>query len=136
MTMETFNFPYHSVSTNNPETGFRGQLGGNYMFTSEPTDPDQRTFVLNFSLMKFFTTVDPEDGTDTGTLDETIEPELNMFSLIKFYQRHKLYKSFLYAHPVHGTLEVKFNKPLNEKEPTKGGTGAVTDFTVELVEIP
>ena len=59
-----------------------------------------------------------------------------MINLIKFYQRHKLYKSFHYDHPVHGLLEVKFNKPLKEEDGLEGGNGVVKDFSIELIEIP
>lgn len=127
--METFDFPYHSIKTENPESGFRGQFGQGYVFTTEPTDPDQRKFTLNFELMKFYLN-------DSAELDETISPTLNMLALIKFYQRHKLYKSFNYAHPVHGLLEVKFNKPLIEEEVMRGGFGIVKSFSLELIEIP
>jgi hypothetical protein len=129
MPLETFNFPYHTFNTENPESGFRGTLGGSYVFTAEPTDPDQRKFILNFPTMKYFTDED-------GVVDETINPTLNMFALTKFYLAHKMYKSFHYTHPVHGLLEVKFNKPLVEPDVLVGGGGAVKSFTVELIEIP
>lgn len=129
MALEVFNYPYHSTQTENPESGFRGVMGKSYIFTAPPTDPDQRKFVLDFTTMKFF--LDSE-----GDLTEDTEPEINMYNLINFYQRHKLYKSFQYQHPVHGLLEVKFNKPLMEPYVLPGGTGAVKAFTVELIEIP
>lgn len=129
MALEDFDFPYHSFSTENPESGFRGTMGGSYVFTSEPTDPDQRRITLNFSTMKYY--VDEDDE-----ITEDIEPQLNMFRLINFYQRHKLYKSFHYQHPVYGELEVKFNKPLVEPEVVPGGFGAVKAFAIELIEIP
>lgn len=127
--METFDFPYHSQSTENPESGFRGSMGNSYIFTAEPTDPDQRKFTLNFATMKYFTD-------ENGVLDDSIQPQLNMLALINFYQRNKLYKSFHYVHPVYGELEVKFNKPLTEPDVTPGGFGTVKAFTVELIEIP
>lgn len=126
--METFNFPYHSVETENPESGVRLKLGGSYTFTAPPSDPDQRVVTLTFPTLKFFT--DP-----SGNLDPNIQPTLNMYSLIQFYQRHKLHKSFMYNHPVHGDMEVKFNKPLKEPSSLPGGTGAVKEFSVEFIEI-
>ncbi len=128
MALETFNFPYHVVETTNPESGYRGQLGGSYTFTSPPTDPDQRVFNLSFPVMKFF--VD-----SLGVPDALISPEVNMMALIRFYQTHKLHQSFIYNHPVHGQLEVKFNKPLVEPAGIPAGGGAVEKFTVELIEI-
>lgn len=128
--VETFDFPNHGVPvTDNPDSGFRVQMGGSYTFAAPPTDPDQRVFTLTFNGMRFFLNEDDE-------LDETIQPQVNMFNLIKFYQRHKLHKSFIYAHPVHGTLEVKFNKPLKEEGVLAGGFGVVKEFPVELIEMP
>lgn len=130
MALETYNFPFFIIEGDNPESGTRVQLGGGYVFTSEPSEPDQRTFVLNYETMKFF--VDPI----TGEVDETVNPTYNMYNLIKFYQRHKLYKSFHFYHPYHGQLECRFNKPLKEPKGMKNGNGAVEGFQVELIEIP
>lgn len=129
MALETFNFPYHTVETTNPESGYRGQFGGSYIFTTPPTDPDQRQFTLHFKAMQYFTNID-------GDLDPFINATYNMKALSDFYGVHKLWKSFLYNHPVHGLLECKFYKPLKEPEGLEGGFGATKEFTVELVEIP
>lgn len=129
MPLNSFDFPYHTVETENPESGFRAQFGGAYTFTSPPTDPDQRLFTLHFPTMKYFLD-------ENGQLDETIRPEINMYRLIKFYQQHKLHASFLYSHPVHGMLECKFQDPLKEPEGIPGGNGAVKEFTLRFVEIP
>lgn len=126
--METFDFPFHLFSTDNPESGTRVQFGSSYVFSAPPSSPDQRTITLNFATMKFFLT--------GGVLDDTVEPEINMLRLIKFYQRHKQWKSFLYNHPVHGTLVCKFSTPLKEPKGIPGGTGAVEAFEVQLIEIP
>lgn len=129
MALATFNFPYHSFNTENPESGFRVQFGSSYIFSVPPSDPDQRIFTLTFPAMQFFTN-------NADELDINIQPERNMFTLIKFYQEHKLHKSFKYQHPVHGLLEVKFNKPLKEEDVEKGGYGIVKEFSIELLEIP
>lgn len=129
MALEVFNYPYHTVKTENPESGLRIQLGKSYVFTAPPTDPDQRKITLNMKGMQYFTDID-------GELDDSVKATRNMFNLIKFYQRHKMYKSFQYNHPVHGVLVVKFNQPLVEEEPVPGGSGVVKDFSIELIEIP
>lgn len=130
MALDTFDFPYHLVETQNPESGTRIQLGGSYVFSSPPESPPQRTFVLSFPMMKFF--LNP----GTGLLDATIEPKYNMLALIQFYQAHLLHESFLYQHPVHGVVEVKFGKPLIEPKGKPGGIGATEAFEVEFIEIP
>lgn len=128
MALEVFDFPYHTFKTDNPP-GISVKLGGSYTFSTPPADPDQRVFTLTFKGMCYFTDID-------GTLTEYTQPQRNMFNLIKFYQRHKMYKSFQYTHPVHGLLEVKFNKPLQEESVLEGGFGIVKEFSVELLEIP
>lgn len=129
MALANFDFPYHTVKTDNPDSGFRVQLGGSYVFSAPPTDPDQRLFTLTFDGLKYFT-----DG--LGALDETIQPQINMYAMIKFFQTVKLYQSFHYTHPVHGLLEVRFNKPLSEEVVMAGGFGVVKEFSIELIEIP
>lgn len=127
--METFNFPFHTVETENPESGTRIQLGNSYVFSAPSSDPDQRTIKLGFSGMQFFWDLNDE-------LDSTIQPLRNMLNLINFYKSHKLNKSFLYNHAVHGQMEVKFSKPLKEPSVVTGSKGVVEDFEVELLEIP
>ena len=127
--METFNFPFHTVETENPQSGFRVQFGQSYVFTAPPTAPDQRTFTLHFPTMKFYTN-------ETGQLDQIKNPKINMYTLIKFYHAHKLHQSFKYDHPVHGPLICKFQNPLKEPEGIAGGNGTVKEFTVTLIEIP
>lgn len=129
MALDVFDFPYHTVETENPDSGTRGQFGGSYLFTAPPTDPDQRIFTLHFPTMKFF--LDEE-----GDIDSTVNPSYNMKRLIDFYIAHKTHASFRYDHPYHGTLEVKFYKALKEPEGIPKGNGAVKEFTLQFVEIP
>lgn len=129
MALQDFDFPYHTVETKNPESGYRGQFGNSYVFTATPTDPDQRVFTLEFPTMKFFT--DSE-----GAIDNAINPQYNMMTFIEFYQAHKLHTSFTYDHPVHGSMECKFFQPLVEPKGIPGGDGAVKEFTIQIVEVP
>ena len=127
--METFNFPFHTVETENPESGFRAQFGGSYVFSTPATDPDQRKFTLTFPGMQFFLN-------GTGYPEATSNPTYNMKTLIDFYTSHKMHTNFLYDHPVHGQLVVKFLKPLSEPETLPGGSGMTKSFRVELIEVP
>lgn len=124
-----FDFPYHTVETENPESGFRGQFGNSYTFTSAPTAPDQRLFTLDFPAMKFF--VD-----ENNQVTDLVNPQYNMYALIKFYHNYKLHKTFTYNHPVYGPVLVKFQKPLKEPKVMAGGFGVTESFTVQLVEVP
>lgn len=124
-----FDFPYHTVETENPESGFRGQFGNSYVFTAAPSAPDQRLFNLNYPAMKFFTD-------QNGVVTDLVQPQINMFAMIKFYQNYKMHKTFTYNHPVYGPTLVKFFKPLKEPEVLPGGFGITKAFTVQLVEVP
>lgn len=126
--MQTFNFPYHTQSTEYPESGTRVQLGSGYIFTSPPNGPDLRRFNLKFEAMKYFTN-------ELGAIDLTQKPEINMAVLENFYKTHKLHKTFIYPHPVYGNVQVKFYSPLKIPEGIVGGNGVLKDFTLELIEI-
>lgn len=128
MALANFDFPMHSVTTRNPESGFRGQFGNSYSFTSEPTAPDQRVFGLKFPALKYYFT--------DNVIDASVNPQRNMKAMIDFYQTHKLHTSFHYDHPVYGQLEVRFNKPFEEPEVALGSGGVCLNVEVELVEIP
>lgn len=127
--MAQFNFPYHTVETENPDSSVNVQFGNSYVFTTPPNAPDQRIFTLHFKAMKYFLN-------GAGQLDENVYPDINMFRLTKFYQEHKTWKAFEYIHPVHGPLSVRFHRPLAEPEGVQGGNGVVKEFEVTLIEIP
>lgn len=126
--MATFNFPYHKQSTKYPESGKRMQMGNSYMSAAEPSGPDQRVFMLDFATMKYFLVA--------GVISPTFKPEINLAALEAFYKEHRLWKTFIYPHPVYGNVNVKFNKPLEIPKGISDGDGAVEAFSVELIEQP
>lgn len=128
--MEIFDFPYHAYSTKYPDSGFKMKLGKSYTFSSGATAPDQREITLHFedqSMRKF------RDGA-ASTPDLTKEPAINFNRLEKFYNDHKLHKSFQYDHPDYGMITVKFAKPLETPRTTRGGW--VKGFSLVLEEQP
>lgn len=127
--METFDFPYHRQRTKYPENGVRAQFGGGYNFSAAPDAPDQRIFALEMSGMKFY-------ADNAGVIDRSIYPDRNAAVLEDFYKAHGLWKSFLYPHPVHGDLVVKFKNPLDLPYGEKGGDGLLPTFEIELLEQP
>lgn len=127
--MDTFSFPYHRFRTEYPESGNRVQLGNSYLFTAPPSGPDMRKFVLIFPAMFYYT------QSDGVTIDHSANPSLNLALLEDFYNSHKLYKSFLYPHPVYGNKEVKFFSPLRIPEGKINGLGSVEDIQIELIEV-
>lgn len=127
--MAIFDFPYHTQSTDYPQSGDQAQMGGGYQYSVEPSGPPQRTFTLYFETMLYYKKAN-------GDLDREKTPHYNLALLDDFYREHELWKTFEYDHPVYGPVLVKFNKPLKIPEGVKGGMGTVKPFTIELIEQP
>lgn len=125
---QTFNFPYHRVSTRHPTQGTNLKLGGGWDYNSKPSSPPQRLFTLDFKVMKYFGSA--------GVLDLAKEPEINLGLLEAFYNTHLLHTEFNYPHPIYGNLLVKFLKPLEIPMGIEGGGGAIPGLNVSLVEFP
>lgn len=126
--MAKFNFPYHTFSTEYPESSFRAQLGGGYQFSAPPSAPDQRIFKLKFPGMRYYM--------KGMAIDRDRDPHLNLALLVDFYELHKTHATFEYPHPVYGSVMVAFNKPLKVPEGTKGGDGLVEGIELEFIERP
>ena len=122
--MKTFDFPYHVLEVEYPDSSIKVAFGGGYEFASKPKAPDQVEYIVNFETMFFFETL-------PGILDLEKYPKLNMAVLEKFYNDHKMYEKFIYPHPTLGNLVVRFAEPLRYKI-TKGGGGRVDSFSVKL----
>lgn len=128
--MQTFNWAKHKFETHYPESSVRVQFGKSWQFAAKPDAPDQRTFKLSFTGFKYY--IDAA-GNAEATTSEFIN---NMLALELFYQSVRLYESFVYPHPVHGNIVVKFSKPLLVPKGLAGGNGVLEDFTIELIEQP
>ena len=126
--MAKFNFPYHTFSTEYPESSFRAQLGGGYQFSAPPSAPDQRIIKLKFPAMRYYM--------KGMSIDRDREPLLNLALMVDFYELHRMHATFEYDHPVYGTMMVSFNKPLKVPEGTKGGDGIVEGIEIEFIERP
>jgi phage-related protein len=131
--VDTFNFPYHtSPETAYPDNGVRVQLGGGYVFTSEPDAPDQRIWALTFTGYKYYVS---DDGT---ALDlDTNAAICNLGVLEAFYRAHGTWKAFNYPHPnpAVGTVLVRFNVPLKVPKGLPGADGMVGEFDIQLIEV-
>lgn len=126
--MSSFDFPYHTYTTEYPDSSFRAKLGGGYQYSAPPSAPDQRTFKLKFRALKYFVT--------NGVIDALVNPEINLARLEQFYNLYKMNLTFIYPHPVLGDIPVRFNKPLSIPEGTPGGDGLVENIELEFLEQP
>ncbi len=104
------------------------KFGRSWEFTTAPKGPDQVTYTLKFETMKFFM-----DG--AGQVEDTTEPAYNIHRLDLFYQRHRMWKRFIFPLPGHGNLTVRFSKPF-QYDLTKGGEGTVDPFQLEFITQP
>lgn len=129
MSLDTFDFPYHSISHNYPETGVRVKFGNSYEFSSAPAAPPQRTFKLNMKGMRYYNNPD-------GSFSRTMNNGTNILSLEDFYKEHELYKRFLYNHETEGELTVRFKEPLQIPEAIENGGGLFPPFEITLIEQP
>lgn len=122
--METLPFMFHTLEVEYPESSIAVSFGGGYEFTSAPKAPDQTEYTLNYEAMFFFQNTN-------GTLNKTLQPNVNMALLEDFYNRHKMYKKFIYPHPALGNLVVRFSQPLRYKI-AKNGKGRVESFSLKI----
>lgn len=128
MALETFDFPFHSMTWTYPK-GTEFQFGKGYRFAARPQLPLQRTLKLSFGTMFW------ERG-EEGEVDATIRPKTNIWALINFYESHLHHKSFIYPADVLGELTVRFSSDKAFEVPKGTGSGAVEGFELELIEMP
>jgi hypothetical protein len=125
---DTFNFPFHTVAEEYPETGFGVQFGNSYEFRSAPTAPAQRSFKLSMMGLRYIT--------DGGNISRTASPTVNYLTFKDFYRDHQMHQSFFYVHETEGTLLVRFAEPVKFPTAVLGGTGLFPTFEVALLEQP
>lgn len=124
-----FDFPFHLVEDKNGDPGNRVQLGNSYQFATPPSAPVPRIFVLSFETMWRGIKSD-------GSRDVTTIPQKNAGTLWDFYAYFGMHKTFQYPHPWFGTVNVRFNKPLELPKGKAGGNGWTESFSVEFMEQP
>lgn len=126
--MATFDFPYFTYSTENPDSAVRVKMGNSYTYSAPPSAPDQRVFKLKFAAMQYFTT--------NGVIDLVKNPKINLARLEQFYDTHKTHLRFDFNHPVYGPLVCSFSRPISIPHGDPGGNGVVLNIEVELLEHP
>lgn len=127
--MSVFNFPYHTLSIEYPTNSAVVQFGGSYDFASRPAAPPQRTFKLVFPTMFWYITAG-------GAIDIVTNPTNNVGTLDSFYKEHELWKTFTYNSMEYGSFSVRFKTPLVIPAGVPGGTGAVNNLSIDLLEQP
>ena len=137
--MKQFDFPYHRLSDEYPESSKSLSFGGGYSFASAPKGPDQITFHLDFEAVWFWFTID-------GVPNSFVQPSINALRLQEFYEEHRMYKPFLYLHQTKGRRVVRFLKPLPRLSPIPEKTTRcdttlarghqVQPFSIQLIDNP
>ena len=127
--METFDFPYHSIEDQYPETSNPIQFGRGYRFASKPKGPTQYTFLLTFAAFRWFLDQD-------GVPDPAVQPHINIKALIDFYDAHMMHEYFIYPHPWRGNLRCRFKTPLKIPPAGPNSKGLVEGIQLQLIYEP
>lgn len=127
--METFDFPYHQLEHEYPESSTAVQFGRGYRFVTRPIAPDQVIYKLRFPALWWY-----KDA--YGNIDPYKNPQLNIECLRQFYHRHRLYEKFYYIHPVDGRQVVRFLEPLRIPVAVPDGNGLVRNLELKLILEP
>ncbi|MBN9551300.1 MAG: hypothetical protein J0H31_21145 [Alphaproteobacteria bacterium] len=114
--MQTFDFPFHLVEDQYPQSSTVIQFGGGYQFATKPNGPDQITFKLTFKAMWFY-------ERSPGVVDRD-------------YEAHRLYEPFYYPHARRGLVVVRFAKPLQIPKGVEGGNGQLEQVNLEFTLQP
>lgn len=127
--METFNFCPNSLV---PEMLPREQsqimsLGG-WSFSSKPTVPFVKTYRLTLYGLYWF--LDEYDR-----FNPAVTPEINARALELFYERHELWRPFLWTHPHIGSqAEYRFKNIVTVPKALPNSNGLVDALEVQLIE--
>lgn len=127
MALQRFDFPYHQTGLKYPDRNPNIKLGNNWAYTVRPHAPASREFILKFPLLKWF-----EDAEIAGL--ETRFKQLCANLLEDFYAAHETHEPFIYAHPRHGDLIVRFMEPINIPPGKPGDNGCIKEFQIILKE--
>lgn len=103
--MRIFDYPYHTISDEYPESSTIVRFGRGYSFASKPKGPDQIMFHLK--MQGFAWWADP-----FGNIDRQVFSQQNAGHIQDFYEYHRMYEPFSYKHPTRGWVTVRFQKPL------------------------
>lgn len=130
---ETFNFPYHKVRTEYPESGTRVQLGGNYIFTAPPNGPDLRRFTLSYETM-FYYEVEPTIGPYIVTANDwaastTLPVPPNITATALYYDNTLIPPRTIFRTATGGNWSFLY------KNPNNGYTGYLNIYDGEVYEV-
>ncbi|GJE78091.1 hypothetical protein [Methylorubrum suomiense] len=118
MAIPVFDFPFHTPNDEYPG-GSTVKFGRGYRFAARPNGPDEIITHLRFETMFVYQTV------AGGAVNQTVDPQLNIFALNKFYEDVGMWGPFTYNHHRAGAVRARFNKPLVMPKTAKAEPGKV-----------
>lgn len=127
MALATFDFKYFTTATQYPDEPSLPNFGSGWAASVPNPLPLQRKYNLNVMGMIYYQNVD-------NTFDVATNPLQNMGRLIQFYETHRMASKFIFPHPALGNINVRFAAPLIVPTALVGGTGALPDITITLIE--
>lgn len=135
-----FDYPYHTVSDEYPESSSVIRFGNGYSFASKPKGPDQLLFHLQMLGFAWWTR---QGSTD---IDRTVLAQVNAAHLQDFYEARRMYTPFTYQHPTRGLVTVRFAKPVPPFKSIKDAVIERSDimrrghtiepFQIDLISLP
>ena len=125
--MELFDFCKDSrvITEIAPEEPASVTMNG-WDFTGRPADPYRRSFSAKLYGLRWY-------QLPKGHLDFSTDPLYNAGRLLGFYQRHRLYKTFMLNHDYLGPLVCRFKTPLQIQPAIMNSAGLIEAFDIMLI---
>lgn len=97
-------------------------------FAAKPKVPYRREFKVSLMGMRWYLN---SGGT---ALDITTDPTNNAGRLLQFYRDNRMWDNFTLAHEYLGSIQVRFNKPVQIPAGLPDSFGRIDRFEVSLIE--
>lgn len=112
--------------TKPPVNENRGMSMNGWHFSSKPSVPYQKTFVVKLQGLRWYLT-------GSGAYDIGTDPYFNARRLELFYEQNGTWDNFFFPHPHFGTLPCRFAEPVEVPEAVPNSGGLIEGFDITLV---
>ncbi|WP_156930375.1 hypothetical protein [Sphingomonas jaspsi] len=97
-----------------------------WQFSSRPTVPYQKVFVLKLQGMRWYLQ-------DNGMFNMSVDPHFNARRLELFYEENGTWDNFDFPHPHLGMLRCRFKEPVEIPAAVPNSNGFIDAFEITLV---
>lgn len=99
-----------------------------WVYNPVPVLPFRPTFKVTLEGLRWYL------NTAGTALDTTTNPTYNAGRLEAFYRTHRKHKPFNFNHEYLGSLELRFNAPLNIPKGLQNGGGAIESLEIMMIQ--